>query len=133
MVAALVVDRLELVDVDDDDPGAATLVFLDGLLPRAPVRELRQRIEARVHAQIDALNRKDTREGKPFYEAIFSDAEAKMTLRAWSDAPAFAFCENGRPGTFVEVAGVLEYGFDDGEDGGFGPALNAAAGVRYYF
>jgi 3'-5' exoribonuclease len=64
-----------------------------------------QRIEARVHAQIDALNRKDTREGKPFYEAIFSDAEAKMTLRAWSDAPAFAFCENGKPGTFVEVAG----------------------------
>lgn len=32
---------------------------------------------------------------------------------------------------FVEVAGVLEYGFDDDE--GFGPALNAAAGVRYYF
>jgi hypothetical protein len=32
---------------------------------------------------------------------------------------------------FVEVAGVIEYGFD--EDEGFGPALNAAAGVRYYF
>jgi hypothetical protein len=32
---------------------------------------------------------------------------------------------------FVEVAGVLEYGFADDE--GFGPALNAAAGVRYYF
>ena len=32
---------------------------------------------------------------------------------------------------FVEVAGVLEYGFEDDE--GFGPALNAAAGVRYYF
>lgn len=32
---------------------------------------------------------------------------------------------------FVEAAGVLEYGFE--EDEGFGPALNAAAGVRYYF
>lgn len=32
---------------------------------------------------------------------------------------------------FVEAAGVLEYGFEDDE--GFGPALNAAAGVRYYF
>lgn len=32
---------------------------------------------------------------------------------------------------FVEVAGVLEYGFKDGE--GFGPALNIAAGIRYYF
>lgn len=32
---------------------------------------------------------------------------------------------------FVEVAGVLEYGFADGE--GAGLALNAGAGVRYYF
>jgi hypothetical protein len=32
---------------------------------------------------------------------------------------------------FVEVGGVLEYGFEDDE--GFGPALNVAAGVRYYF
>jgi hypothetical protein len=32
---------------------------------------------------------------------------------------------------FVEVAGVIEYGFADDE--GFGPALNVAAGVRYYF
>ncbi len=32
---------------------------------------------------------------------------------------------------FFEVAGVVEYGFADGE--GFGAALNAGAGVRYYF
>lgn len=32
---------------------------------------------------------------------------------------------------FVEVAGVLEYEFAEGE--GFGVTLNAAAGVRYYF
>lgn len=32
---------------------------------------------------------------------------------------------------FVEVGGVLEYGF--AEDEGAGIALNAAAGVRYYF
>ena len=32
---------------------------------------------------------------------------------------------------FVEVAGVFEYGFADEE--GFGIALNAGAGVRYYF
>lgn len=32
---------------------------------------------------------------------------------------------------FVEIGGVLEYGFADGE--GAGLALNAAAGVRYYF
>jgi hypothetical protein len=33
--------------------------------------------------------------------------------------------------TFVEIAVVFEYGFQDGE--GFGAALNAGAGVRYYF
>ncbi|HEY0191012.1 MAG TPA: hypothetical protein VGC42_07795 [Kofleriaceae bacterium] len=32
---------------------------------------------------------------------------------------------------FVEVAGVLEYRF--GDDGGAGLALNAGAGIRYYF
>ncbi len=33
---------------------------------------------------------------------------------------------------FVEVAGVGEYGFSSA-DGGFDAALNAGAGVRYYF
>lgn len=32
---------------------------------------------------------------------------------------------------FIEVAGVFEYDFAEGE--GFGMALNAGAGVRYYF
>ena len=32
---------------------------------------------------------------------------------------------------FVEVAGVIEFGFSDGD--GFGLNLNAAAGARYYF
>jgi hypothetical protein len=32
---------------------------------------------------------------------------------------------------FVEIAGVFEFGL--GDDGGFGLALNAAAGARYYF
>lgn len=32
---------------------------------------------------------------------------------------------------FFEIAGVVEYGFADGE--GFGASFNAGAGVRYYF
>jgi len=40
----------------------------------------------------------------------------------------FDFKENPLD-AFVEVAGVLEYEFNDGAQ----PALNAAAGVRYYF
>ena len=72
------------------------------------------RVEARVHAQVESLTRKDTRDGKPFYEAVFADAESKLTLRAWSDAPAFAVCERVSAGTFVEVSGEF------GNTSGFG-------------
>ena len=75
-----------------------------------------QRVEACVHAQIESLTRKDTREGKPFYTAVFADAEAKLTLRAWSDAPAFEFCENAASGTFVEIAGEFSSGTGFGLD-----------------
>ncbi|MEO6785503.1 MAG: HD domain-containing protein [Chthoniobacteraceae bacterium] len=74
------------------------------------------RIEARVHAQLESLTRKDTREGKPFYTAVFADAEAKLTLRAWSDAPAFEFCERAREGAFVEIAGEFSSGTGFGLD-----------------
>src|SRR4051812_31589053 len=56
-------------------------------------RALDGRVEAAVHGQIDALVKKETRVGKPFWEMALADAEAKITLRAWSDAPAFAVCE----------------------------------------
>jgi 3'-5' exoribonuclease len=72
------------------------------------------RLEARFHAQIESLTRKDTREGKPFFEAVFADGEAKLTLRAWSDAPAFPFCERAAAGVFVEAAGEF------GSNAGFG-------------
>ncbi len=63
------------------------------------------RVEAVVHGQFDAIHRKDTREGKPFFEVAVADAEGKLTLRAWSDAPAFEFCQRAAVGTFVEVTG----------------------------
>lgn len=61
------------------------------------------RVEAEVSAQIESLNRKETRDGKPFYEVGFADAEAKFTLRAWSDAPVFATCERLLGNEFVAV------------------------------
>jgi 3'-5' exoribonuclease len=63
------------------------------------------KIEASVHGQFDAVTRKDTREGKPFFEVSLADSEGRLTLRAWSDAPAFAFCEKFGAGVFVEVTG----------------------------
>ncbi|MEA3211245.1 MAG: 3-5 exoribonuclease [Chthoniobacter sp.] len=74
------------------------------------------RMEARVWGQVEALARKDTREGKPFWELTLADAEAKLTLRAWSDSPAFALCESLAGGAFIEITGDFthngSYGLD---------------------
>ena len=72
------------------------------------------RIEAVVHGQVETLVKKETRDGKPFWELVLADAEGKITLRAWSDAPAFAACEEMAVGTFLEVTGEFAH------NGGFG-------------
>lgn len=74
------------------------------------------RLEARIHAQIDSLTRKDTREGKPYFEVVLADAEGRLTLRAWSDGPAFGFCEGAAAGAFLEVSGEFSHGAAYGLD-----------------
>jgi 3'-5' exoribonuclease len=71
---------------------------------------LNGRLEARIHVQIDQLTRKETREGKPFYEIAVADAEARLVLRAWSDGAAFPVCQGLRSGAFLEVAGEFSIG-----------------------
>ena len=68
-------------------------------------RAMAGRVEAAVHGQVETLVRKETRDGKPFWEMVLADAGGKITLRAWSDAPAFALCEELAVGAFLEAAG----------------------------
>ena len=75
-------------------------------LKRLPAQD---RIQAPVHGQIEALQRKETRDGKPFWELILADAEAKITLRAWSDSPAFPACDKLSAGAFLEVTGEFAH------------------------
>ena len=77
-------------------------------------RAMAGRLEALVHGQVETLVKKETRDGKPFWELVLADAEGKITLRAWSDAPAFAACEEMAVGTFLEVTGEFAH------NGGFG-------------
>ncbi len=63
------------------------------------------RLQASVHVQVDSLTRRDARNGKPFWEMVGADAEARMTLRAWSDEPSYSVCEGLTSGMFVEVSG----------------------------
>lgn len=67
------------------------------------------RVDAVVHGQVEALVRKDTRDGKPFYELTLADAEARIVLRAWSDSPAFALCAELAEGAFIEVTGEFSH------------------------
>lgn len=69
------------------------------------LRTLAGRVEAAVHGQVETLLKKSTKEGKPFWEVTVADAEARLTLRAWSDAPAFALCEGLPDGAFIEASG----------------------------
>ncbi len=68
------------------------------------------RTPARVHVQIESRVRKETRDGKPFFELVVADAEGKLTLRAWSDSASFGHCEALGDGAFLEIAGDFAAG-----------------------
>ena len=74
------------------------------------------RVEAVVHGQVDSIARKETREQKPYWEVSIADAETKITLRAWSDSPAFALCEQMSRGEFLEVTGEFVHNGAFGTD-----------------
>jgi len=67
------------------------------------------RVEARVHAQVESLAKKETRDLKPFLELVVADAQGKLTLRIWSDSPNYAACSEIVTGVFVEIAGDFTY------------------------
>jgi 3'-5' exoribonuclease len=76
----------------------------------ATIEELKQQIgtelsAASVHAQIDEVAAKRTKDQKPFLEILLRDQTAGFPLRVWSDHPSFGFCSELRTGDFVEVQG----------------------------
>ena len=80
-----------------------------------PISQLKRaaadtRLEARVHVQLEALTRRDTSNGKPFFEATFADSEGKLALKVWNDSPVFSFFERAAAGLFVEVSGEFATG-----------------------
>jgi 3'-5' exoribonuclease len=58
-----------------------------------------------IHAQVDELSSKRTKDQKPYLEILLRDATASFPFRVWSDHHAFGFCSELRPGDFVEVQG----------------------------
>ena len=60
---------------------------------------------ARVHVQVDTATPKLTREQQPYCELTLADACDRMTLRVWSDHPAYKACSALTPADFIELSG----------------------------
>jgi len=73
-------------------------------------------VMARVHVQVESAAPKLTREQKPYCELNLADACDRMTLRVWSDHPAYKTCSSLNSESFVELTGEFsshsQYGLE---------------------
>jgi 3'-5' exoribonuclease len=73
-------------------------------------------VEARVHVQVEAATPKLTREQQPYCELSLADACDRMTLRVWSDHPAYKSCSALKGEEFIELTGEFhshsQYGLE---------------------
>src|SRR5262245_3457082 len=60
-------------------------------------------IFAHVHVQVESATAKTTRDGKPYCELVLADACDRMTLRVWSDHPAYKTCSGLTAESFIEL------------------------------
>src|SRR5881398_2371795 len=58
---------------------------------------------ARVHVQVENATPKLTREQQPYCELTLADACDRMTLRVWSDHPAYKTCSALTSQDFIEL------------------------------
>ena len=76
----------------------------------ATIEELKQQTLAEtagrsLHAQVDEVATKRTKDQKPFLEILLRDTTASFPLRVWNDHQSFGFCSDLRTGDFVELEG----------------------------
>jgi 3'-5' exoribonuclease len=73
-------------------------------------------VPARVHVQVESATPKLTREQKPYCELGLADACDRMTLRVWSDHPAYKACGALNNESFIELNGEFsshsQYGLE---------------------
>src|SRR5947207_4573755 len=70
---------------------------------RAASRTGGSAVPARVHVQVESATPKLTREQQPYCELTLADACARMTLRVWSDHPAYKTCSALTGHEFIEL------------------------------
>src|SRR5947209_9305860 len=87
------------------------------LLSLSEVRRAAQNgaVTARVHVQVESATPKVTREQKPYCELGLADACDRMTLRVWSDHPAYKACSALTNQSYNDLAGdykASQFGLD---------------------
>ena len=65
-------------------------------------------VSARAHVQVESAAPKLTREQKPYCELSLADACDRMTLRVWSDHPAYKACSALTNASFIELTGDFQ-------------------------
>jgi 3'-5' exoribonuclease len=60
-------------------------------------------VTARAHIQVESVAAKLTREQLPYCELNLADACDRMTLRVWSDHPAYKSCSELKEQDFIEL------------------------------
>src|SRR5437016_10951560 len=77
------------------------------LLTLSEIRRAAQNgaVPARVHVQVESAAARLTREQQPYCELVLADACDRMTLRVWSDHPAYKACSTLTTENFIELAG----------------------------
>src|ERR1041385_1453493 len=72
-------------------------------------------VTSRVHVQVENATPKVTREQQPYCEMTLVDACDRMTLRVWSDHPAYKTCSALTERDFIELTAEFyqsQYGLD---------------------
>jgi len=92
------------------------------MTPLLTISELRSRVRetpvpARIFAQATEVLRRDSANGKPYFELKLRDSGDALLLRAWNDTPAFQACEKLAQGTPIEVSGEFQVNGQFGLEG----------------
>ena len=66
-------------------------------------------ISARVHVQVESAAPRLTREQQPYCKLALADACDRMTLRVWSDHPAYKTCSALSAESFIELSGEFHH------------------------
>jgi 3'-5' exoribonuclease len=82
---------------------------------RAASRTGGSAVPAHLHVQVESATPKLTREQQPYCELTLADACDRMTLRVWSDHPAYKTCSALTSQDFIELTAEFyqsQYGLD---------------------